>query len=66
MSMAFGSYRIHCEGKIAIEQALSCLECELRFSGTACCPCSRARAVWPLAEWIPLAWPRGTKPTLLC
>jgi hypothetical protein len=46
------SYRVYSEGQIALERALFCLECELIFAGTACCPRCTSEAVWPLAEWV--------------
>jgi hypothetical protein len=48
-------YRDYSEGQIALERALFCLDCELIFAGSACCPRCADEAVWPLTQWLPPA-----------
>jgi hypothetical protein len=42
-------YRLESEGQMALQHARFCLDCELIFAGTACCPRCGDKLVWPLA-----------------
>ncbi len=55
MSTSIQPYRAYGDGQIALERALFCLECELIFAGSACCPRCADGAVWPLNQWLPSA-----------
>ena len=55
MSTSIQPYRAFDEGQIALERALFCLECELIFAGSTCCPRCADGAVWPLNQWLPSA-----------
>lgn len=62
MSTSIQPYRAFDEGQIALERALFCLECEIIFAGSACCPRCADGAVWPLNQWLPSA--RAFRPLL--
>jgi hypothetical protein len=56
------SIEVACQGPIALEHALFCLDCEVIFTGLASCPRCSGRVVWPLAKWLYPAQP-GLTPT---
>jgi hypothetical protein len=47
-----------CQGPIALERALFCVDCEVIFTDLACCPSCSGRVVWPLATWLSPGEPR--------